>query len=77
MIHAQGLIGGGGVDGVASHPASLILLCIGDIHHYYSATPLHQYSLLWVVSPSATFHAKFLDQHLLHNGQIAIYSLHT
>ena len=23
--------------------------------------PLHQYSLLWVVTPSATFHEKFLD----------------
>jgi hypothetical protein len=26
--------------------------------------PLHQYSVLWVVTPSATFRAKFLDQRL-------------
>ena len=26
--------------------------------------PLHQYGLLWVATPSASFHTKFLDQHL-------------
>ena len=26
---------------------------------------LHQYSLLWVATPSATFHEKFLDQRLM------------
>ena len=26
--------------------------------------PLHQYSLLWVATPSATFPCKFLDHHL-------------
>ena len=28
--------------------------------------PFHQYSLLWVATPSATFHAKFLDQRLVY-----------
>ena len=27
--------------------------------------PLHQYGLLWVATPSATFHEYFLDQRLL------------
>ena len=29
--------------------------------------PLQQYGLLWVATPSATFHAGFLDQHLNNN----------
>ena len=39
--------------------------------------PLHQYGLLWVAIPSATFHAKFLDQRLyvmmMYNMNILIY----
>ena len=47
---------------MASHPLSLfcnISNSVGDVHHYQSATPLYQYCLLWVPTPSATFHAKF------------------
>ena len=55
----------GGMDRVASHPASLILLCnvVQETSTIVNQPlPLHQYSLLWVSTPSATFYAKFLDQ---------------
>ena len=66
--YSQGLIQGGGVDRVASHPPSLVLLCnivLETSTIINQPPPLHQYSLLWVATPSATFHAKFLDQRLI------------
>ena len=61
----------GGVDRVVSHPLhlySLALPCysnvqeMADCDHNQPCTHFaHQYSL-WVATPSATFHAKFLDQ---------------
>ena len=61
--------GGGREDGMASHPPSQVLLCnvVGDVHGIINQPPpLHryQYGLLWTATPSATFHANFLDQHL-------------
>ena len=46
---------------------SLVLLCYVVLKMstiINQPPPLHQYSLLWVATPSATFHEKFLDQRL-------------
>ena len=67
-IHTmQGLIQRGGW---GSWPPPSLVLKLCSVALEMSITidqppppPLHQYSLLWVATPSATFHAKFQDQH--------------